>query len=329
MKRLIKTVALLLITVALLTACAPLTKDAIKKYEKEKYLYLVAGFDDAAENTDVLFTLGYDAEECVTRIAQIPRDTYFNFGGKQNKINQYYASRRSLGESREEAMRNTANAISDAFGTSFDGYIGLSTAAFRNVVDALGGIDIEVPEDMSVSLDTDGAPIILYKGKNRIDGAMAERFVRYRSGYATGDLGRIDAQKIFLNALFARVVEGLTLPSLMRIAGVLQNESVTNIKFSSIASLLMSGIRAEGEKKTFYATVPGEPAENENGLSFYVLNRKSAAELARIYMFADGDFDKGQRFCNKNEAAFVNIYTDDSYKIVEYSNYDLTNMHIR
>jgi LCP family protein required for cell wall assembly len=301
----------------------------MKKYEKEKYLYLVAGLDDAAENTDVLFTLGYDSETHITRIAQIPRDTYFNFGGGQNKINQYYASRRYAGEDKSTAMSHTAEAISKLFGTEFDGYIALSTTAFRNVVNAIGGLNLEVPDDITVTLDTDESPIVLHKGVNHIDGAMAERFVRYRSGYVMGDLGRLDAQKIFLNALFAKVTAGLTFPSLMRIAGVLQNEAITNIKLSSIASIVIDEVKSDDEKKTVYATVPGEPIQNANGLSYYVLNRKSAAELAKTFMFATKEFDVKHQLCNNDELGFVNIYNDDSYKIKEYSNYDLSNMHIK
>ena len=329
MKRLIKISALLLVIMMLFTSCSGLTKTAMKKYEKEKYLYLVAGLDDAAENTDVLFTLGYDSETHITRIAQIPRDTYFNFGGGQNKINQYYASRRYAGEDKAEAMSHTADAIAELFGTEFDGYIALSTSAFRNVVDAIGGLDLEVPDDITVTLDTDESPILLHKGVNHIDGSMAERFVRYRSGYVMGDLGRLNAQKIFLNALFGKVTSGLTFPSLMRIAGVLQNEAVTNIKLSSIASVVISEMKSDVEKTTVYATVPGEPIQSANGLSFYVLNRKSAAELAKTYMFATREFDKNYQFSNSNELGFVNIYTDDSFKIEEYSNYDLSNMHIK
>ena len=329
MKHLIKISALFLVIVTLFTSCSGLTKTAIKNYEKEKYLYLVAGLDDAAENTDVLFTLGYDSETHITRIAQIPRDTYFNFGGGQNKINQYYASRRYAGEDKRLAMSHTAEAISELFGTEFDGYIALSTAAFRNVVNAIGGLDIDVPEDITVTLDTDESPIVLRKGINHIDGSMAERFVRYRSGYVMGDLGRLDAQKIFLNALFAKVTSGLTFPALMKIAGVLQNEAITNIKFSSIASLVIDEIKSDEEKKTVYATVPGEPTQAASGLSFYVLNRKSAAELAKDYMFATDEFDKKRQLCNDKELSFANIYNDDSFEIKEYSNYDLSNMHIK
>ena len=79
---------------AILASCAPRYNKTLKDCSDDNYLYLIAGFDDAAENTDVLFTIGYEKSTNTTKIAQIPRDTYVNFGASQNKINQYFATKR-------------------------------------------------------------------------------------------------------------------------------------------------------------------------------------------------------------------------------------------
>ena len=85
-----KTAVLVLIALicSFTVGCAPRTNKASANYNKDKYVFLVAGFDEAAENTDVLFTVSYDADKSEARVAQIPRDTYFAFGKVQNKINQ-------------------------------------------------------------------------------------------------------------------------------------------------------------------------------------------------------------------------------------------------
>ena len=72
-----------------LVGCAPVVKKATADYEKDKYVFLVAGFDDAAENTDVLFTVSYDAKSSEVRVAKIPRDTYFAFGKVQNRASHF------------------------------------------------------------------------------------------------------------------------------------------------------------------------------------------------------------------------------------------------
>jgi len=325
-----KKIALLcIITVfcSLFVSCAPIAKRAAVSADKNKYVFLVAGFDEAAENTDVLFTVAYDPKNSEARVAQIPRDTYFGFGKVQNKINQLYASKVSEGLSKEKALSETSSEIAAAFGTRYDGYFGVTIPTFKKLVDSIGGLDISLSEDKTIYLEGED-PIVLKKGNNRINGELAERFVRYRSGYAMGDLGRIDAQKIFLNALFSKALSGLSLPTIIKVASIVEKEVITDVKLYDFINVFIDVINSEGEKKAFYATVPGEPLENENGLSFYVLNRKSGAELARKYMFADKEFDSGLEFLNTHDEKFTDIYYDDSLKIKEYTADGIKSLHI-
>ena len=181
---------------------------------------------------------------------------------------------------------------------------------------------------MQISLDTDEKEIILKRGMNHIDGAHAERFVRYRSGYAMGDLGRIDAQKLFLNALFAKISAGMTLPLLLDVAGIIKEEAITNIGVTEVVDLVMDSFHTKGEKTTLYATLPGEPAVGKSGVSYYVLNKKSTAEMLKSYMTSHGEFDARGLFLNADDPIFVNIYEDDSIRIKEYTGKTLSGMHI-
>ena len=329
MKKLSLLLCITVVFALLLSSCAPTLSDALQRYSSPKrYVYLVFGIDDAAENTDVMFTMSYDSSEGAVRIAQIPSDTYYAFGKSQNKINQIYASKIAGGKSARQALEESGNEISELFGAKFDGYIGITIDTFKRIVDAIGGIDVKTSEDMTFSLAPDEDPIVLKKGINHIDGEGAERFVRYRQGYAMGDLGRIDAQKIFLNALFGKVLSGLSLPDIIRVINSFQNEVITNIKVSDVISAFVEALGSQENKKAFYATVPGEPTNSSTGLSYYVLNRKSAAEIAKVYMFADGEFDKNYKCVNFEELGFVNIYEDGNIKIHEYSNDNVSDMRI-
>ncbi len=326
MKNKIITLFLVFTVLAASVACTPAARDAMKKCDRKSSLFLVAGFDDAAENTDVLFTVGYDPAINTAYVAQIPRDTYFNFGKGQNKINQIYATARAEGMSSDDAMKHTSKLISDAFGTSFDGYVAIGISTFRKIVDAIGGLDIELSEDMIISVD-DTEQIVLKKGKNHISGEAAEAFVRFRSGYALGDLGRMDAQKIFLNSLFKKLSGGLTFPELFRVAKTFYGDVVTNIKISHALSLVSESLTSKIDRHSVYATVPGE-AINYKNLSFYVLNRKSAAEISNRYMFADRELDPEKRFCNAGEDLFKDVYYDESIGIREYRDDNIEDINI-
>lgn len=327
MKKITITLILFIVLSILLASCAPKAKDAIGECKKEKYVYLVVGFDEAAENTDVLFTMTYDAKTNTAYVAQIPRDTYYKFGSGQNKINQIYATLVSQGNSSKNALKITAEKIAKLFGTEFDGYLGITVDTFRNVVDAIGGIDLELKQDMTLYLD-DENPLFLKKGKNHIDGNSAVSFVRFRSGYAMGDLGRIDAQKLFLNSLFWKLSEGVSLPLLFKLAGAFQNRIITDVKLMDVLSLYIDAMNSEHEKKVCYVTVPGCPVENSNGISFYVLNRKSAAEIAKKYMYATEPFDSDRLCTDINESGFIEIYEDNTIAYREYTNHNLNNIQI-
>lgn len=311
-----------------LTSCAANYQTTSGNNEKTKYVFLIAGMDDAAANTDVLFTLSYDSSSLCTRIAQIPRDTYMNFGGSQNKINQFYASRLSAGVDKYSAMTEFAELLEAKLGTEFDGFIGVNLSVLRKVVDSLGGVDIELSSDMTISVDNDKNAISLKAGTNHIDGDTAEKFVRFRSGYAMGDLGRVDAQKIFLNALFTKVASGVSLPLLLDIVKIVQNETVTDLSFTKLINLIFNSMNEKGEKTTYYATLPGEPVIASNGLSYYVLNRKSTAEMLKNYMFSYQTFDPEHSFVNYNETSMVNVYEDDGIPLREYSKESLSDMRI-
>lgn len=328
MKKMLKFILFTVVTAFLLFSCTPRIKEAAGECEKDKYVYLIAGFDEAAENTDVLFTVSYDPNTNTGYVAQIPRDTYYEFGKSQNKINQIYASLSSEGINSKEALELMSKKLETLFGTKFDGFIGITVDTFRRLVDAIGGIELELSQDMTLYLDGEDAPIVLKQGINLIDGEKALGFVRYRSGYAMGDLGRIDAQKLFLNGIFHKMSKGVSIPSMFKIANAFQNRIISNVKLGNLLSLYIDSLNSKLERTVCYVTVPGEPTESCSGISYYVLNRKNAAEIATKYMNATQSFDKEMLCKNENEASFVNIYEDDNLYYREYTNKDLAKMHI-
>ena len=112
MKKIFNSVILLLALSVCLSACASKAGERVSADSLDKQLFLVVGFDDAAENTDVIFTLGYDRAGKSISIVQIPRDTYCEAGTSQNKINQIYATARSRGLDKNEAMVELADTVS-------------------------------------------------------------------------------------------------------------------------------------------------------------------------------------------------------------------------
>ncbi len=286
---------------------------------KTVYTYLVAGLDDAADNTDVLFLLAYDSEENRATVLQIPRDTFCRYNGTEGKINRIFPSLIAEGKSRKEAMRSLNSYVEQTFGVNTDGYVCFDTDTFRKVVDLIGGIDISLDEELTIYDEHGEKCFEIKKGVTHLDGEMAEQFVRFRKGYATGDLGRIDAQKLFIDAFIKSAKSNVGIDEAIKIAFTLATELSTDIGPCEIVDLMTKNRDKLDETSFRYVTLPGE-ATMYNGKSFYVLNRKNAAEiLSNAFKRSADAFDKDKNFTSDGVVQFDNIYYDDnsSYKIYE------------
>ena len=281
----------------------------------EKLNFLIGGTDRTSGLTDVLMLVSVDTGTGSVTVMQIPRDTYAKYGkSSYKKINGAY---NSLGG---EGLKRF---ISDSMGIGVDGYVILSPDAFGAFVDAVGGVEIELKEPMYYKDPYQGLSISLPKGKQVLDGKRAEQFIRYRSGYVSGDLGRMDAQKVFLTALYKRVMEGLSPVTLARMASAVLGGADTDVSPTDLWFLSQMAEKSSADKVRFI-TAPGEAVTaKKSGASFYSLSSKGCEEILVTYFGARrGDFDREKVFLNGNNADFSRIYE----KYVPYKTYTAENI---
>jgi LCP family protein required for cell wall assembly len=172
---------------------------------------LLLGTDVGGGNTDVIAVLR--VEGAVTRITQIPRDTYIEsqrFGPL--KINALYA----LGGT--DAIKQE---VGNGLGRSVSHHVVINLAAIRRMADLLGGIEVAVPKRMQYTDRSQGLYIDLQPGLQTLRGGDLEGFLRFRHD-ETGDIGRMERQQLALQALFRKLTrpENLVrLPALLLAAG--------------------------------------------------------------------------------------------------------------
>ena len=309
---------LLIITLASSTACRKTLDTAADNGEIRTYL--IAGMDDAADNTDVLVLVSYNTAANTATVAHIPRDTLTRYGGEYVKINSIFPRARLSGKTNDEAMKTLADYLSSAMGVRIDGYFSADIGTFTKMVDILGGVDIELDSELVICDEHDKPLFTLNKGVNRLDGYSAAHFVRYRKGYATGDLGRIDAQKIFLTALFKTVKDQVGIEETARLLLALGPDVRTNAGLLDVFGFLVKNRNQLDDVDLRFVTVPGE-ATMINGKSFYVFNRKNTAEiLIRDFYIASQGFDPERFFVNEDNLAVKNIYYDETaeYKFSDF-----------
>lgn len=280
------------------------------------YTILCAGRDEAAFNTDVLILVSFDTQNDSASVVQIPRDTYLDGG----KINALWAKKRNAAKKNgssqldEDAMDALCTALEETLCIQIDHWVLCNLTAFREAVDAIGGVTVDVPCDMHYDDPEQNLSIHLTAGKQLLNGAQAEGLVRFRSDYIRGDLGRVDVQKLFLSALLSKTKEisVLQLPSLLKTASKHLSMSLT---FSDLLYFAKGVQKLELANVTFL-TLPGTDCREygDSGAWYYVLSRQGTWETVNAHLNVyhnDIDaklFDRDYRLTNAKKTALLSYY---------------------
>ncbi len=272
---------------------------------------LVLGKDTVGSNIDVMLLCRLDGKREQATVLQLPRDTLTVYDGRFVKLNSLYgrllaACRQENAKAPEkEALKQLTALLSESLGVAIDHYVLMDLTAFRETVDAIGGVPMEVPCDLDYDDPEQRLHIHLKQGKQILDGAMAEQFIRYRAGYIRADLGRVDAQKIFLSAFIKRVQEGLTLPEILSVGDTLLTHTVTSLGVTDLPSLAVAALSVPLPSIRM-VTAPGEITSTGR---YYVLNREGMTVLTTAYFCPKAKgFDPRRFFCGHHNDEIIGLY---------------------
>jgi len=169
-------------------------------FSKEKINLLVLGVDtrdDDVGRSDTTFVVTIDTVKKTMTTLSIPRDSRVKIDGHGwDKINHAYAfGGPTLSKSSVEAL----------IGVPIDYTVIMSLQGFTGMIDAIGGITIDVDKKMYYSDpydDNGGLYIDLQPGIQDLNGRTAIEYVRYRD--EEGDIGRVTRQQKFLKSLLQK-----------------------------------------------------------------------------------------------------------------------------
>jgi len=237
---------------------------------KEKRIYLphklnilLLGVDERPKEndpgrSDALLVAMIDTKTREASILSVPRDTRVWIRGRGwDKINHAFM----VGGVSVSKM-----AIQDFLGISVDYYAKVDLSSFGRVVDAFGGINIDVKERMQYVDTWDHYVIDLNPGMQRLDGSSALQYVRFRD--EEGDIGRARRQQQFLKAVMVEMSSAtlfLKLPAIIReVVSALETDVPIPLMLG-LASQFNQGLN--GEIKTH--VVEGLPYYINN-ISFWI-----------------------------------------------------------
>lgn len=172
---------------------------------------LVMGVDRVGDNTDVIFTV--QVQDGQTNLLQVPRDTFVESQRHGVlKANALYAY---------GGINDAKRELAQLLDAPIQHHLRVNLRAVERIADALGGVEVEVPKRMYYIDNAQGLYIDLYPGRQVLRGEALEGFLRFRND-EMGDLGRMERQKLVLQAVFAKLIQPSTiprLPELLKIAG--------------------------------------------------------------------------------------------------------------
>ncbi|MCR4962544.1 MAG: LCP family protein [Firmicutes bacterium] len=240
-------------------------REDIVSLEGTRVILLVGADNREGENagrTDTIILAFLDMTNKSVKLLSIPRDTYVQIPGTstKTKINHsfFYGG-----------INLTMKTIEDFLGVEIDGYVLIDFQGFTDLIDAIGGVEVDVETDMYKKWEN----IDLKAGSQTLDGVDALAYVRYRDT-ATADIGRIERQQKFLKLLADKLFSLSNVLKTPQLVSIAMDNVTTSFSLSECLSMATALSNMDLDNLQTYM-VPGVgkylPYGNQN-ISFWVVS---------------------------------------------------------
>ncbi|WP_459501843.1 LCP family protein [Bacillus sp. C1] len=249
------------------------------KITKEPFNVLIMGIEDYATDgqngrTDSLMLAKIDPQTKSVSLMSIPRDSRVTIAGK-NKKDKINAAHAYGGE------RMAIDTVELFFGVPVDHYIKIDFKGFKGIVDAVGGITVDVPFDFEERSDIDYYKLIQFKqGKQELNGEEALAYVRMRKQDPNGDYGRAARQRQVLAAVAHKLNSASTVFKIKDLTEVVGKYIKTDIPVSDGLSLYS---KFAGFDPSTIQTIKLEGADKKiNDIYYFIPDEKSVQNVRNI-----------------------------------------------
>lgn len=204
--------------------------------------------------SDIMMVIRYNTSNHKLAVISVPRDTKVLLPSKNE--GSFYPGKINAALSKDPAV--AMKIVGELLEIPIHHYLTVNLKGAEKVVDILGGVQINVKQKMDYEDPTQNLYIHLNPGVQVLNGEKAVHFVRYRSGYANQDLGRIGAQQDFMRAFFDKLTGPSVLPKALSLVNTMSKYVKTNLSQSEIASYAKD-INVIKLNDISINTVPGVP----------------------------------------------------------------------
>ncbi len=277
-----------------------------KNLSEIKVLILGVSTDLDSELTDTIMVASYNPNTQKANLLSIPRDSYT---GKNTakataslKINALYNI--------EKTPEKTLKAVNEITGLDIKYYVIVKTEALIQLVDAIGGVEFNVPIDMKYDDPTQDLHIDLKAGTQKLDGEKAEQVLRFRhsnpdkitgqmstypSEYGNDDFGRMRTQRDFISALLKQTLKPGNIFKIGEILEIAHKNVETNLELSYIKDYIPYAVEFNTDNLQT-ATLPGTTPDmkDTNNVSIFVINKKLSTELIQSMFYGDSTEEESE-----------------------------------
>ena len=249
-------------------------QEALRSHLERKggfYTILVSGSDDGNGNSDTNILVAIDTVNGYIYGTSIARDTKAVWNGKNHKINAAFGS---------GGMEKMAEVVSDQLGIPVDYTVSVDLTGFAALVDAIGGVDFDVPVNMDYEDPYQDLYIHISKGMHHLSGSEALKVVRFRKGYATQDIGRMETQQKFLKAVAKQTLTVSNLGKIDEFVKIFQKYVKTDLTLGDLAWLGKEAISI-GADNIEFSTLPSVWNDHDK---FIYLNKDDVLTLVNEHL---------------------------------------------
>lgn len=245
--------------------------------------------DSVPTRSDSMIVAHIDPKEKKVTALSIPRDTRVLLPEK----NYYDKINAALAYGGEKYARRV---VANLTGMPIHHYVLLKVDGLMNIIDALGGVDIFIDKDMKYTDWTAKLFIKLKKGQQHLDGKQSHQYLRFRHD-EIGDIGRVQRQQKFVNAMSAKLMNPATILKLPELVSITQRNVISDL---SNGEMLKIGnfLRKLKKDDVRMVMLPGRFGEID-GVSYWVPDDLTTKETVKD-LFPDSIFNNEKTDSNSN-----------------------------
>ncbi|WP_414542584.1 LCP family protein [Nostoc sp. CCY0012] len=221
--------------------------------------------------SDVMLLIKFDPANKKVAMLSIPRDTRTEVTG--------YGVKKLNHANIDGGPALTAKSVSNLLGgVGIDRYIRINVLGVGKLIDALGGVTVNVPKDLKYQDDSQRLYINLKAGKQHLDGDKALQLLRFRQD-ELGDIGRVQRQQMVIRALMDQTLNPVTVAQLPKVLNVVKENIDTNLTVEELVALVGFGVRTNRSNMHMFM-LPGRFSQKDEYIASYWL--PSETGIARM-----------------------------------------------